>query len=278
MTQSLDELINRVADVYVLPEVCIRLAARLDDPDSSNREIAALIMLDPGLALRLMRVANSAYFGFPAKITSVDQALAVLGRITLARVVLGVSVIGSCDKLRVAPEDLRAHWRHSVLCGLLARRLAAGTGLDGEALFLGGLLHDVGQLVILDATPRDALSVWQEDGQLDPQRVEAVVAEAGFFHWDHALVGEALLRRWGLPELFAVIARWHRAPEQATAFGPEVAVVGLANAMSRYAADDTALSALAAAPAFPVAFAPAQLSEIRQSCEQQLEETLSCFI
>lgn len=275
---SLDEIIS--ADILALPEVYGRLAAKLDDPYASNGELGELITLDPGIATRVLRLANSPFYGLASTVSTVSQAISIIGRVSLAKTVLGVSVISVFDRMAaISRATLRGHWKHSVFCGLLSRAVGRATGasVDGETLFMAGLLHDVGRLVLWQTFGGAMEAATAGHPDADAFVPECAVAdEIARYGWDHATVGGALLRRWQLPEPLVSAVLWHHDPLMASRDQAMVDIVCAANVMAQPDFAGVEGNALVR-PAFP-SLSDDALGEILAACRTQLDETLGYFV
>lgn len=219
--------------LLAIPRVVGEILTLLDDVDSSQQQIAACLARDPALVAIVLRMANSAAFAPSRTVDSVDRALALLGREQVRRLVIAGAVTSATDRL---PEQhllpLEFFWRHSAYCAVIARLLASQTqGASSLAgvVFLGGLLHDLGQLVLFSQAPevtqRAFLDSLGEPGAISPQAAEH--QRLGF---DHAELGGALAEHWGLPHVLCDIMRYHHAPADAPeASAQAVALVHVAN-------------------------------------------------
>lgn len=238
MMAVIRSLLDQAGEIRALPDVYARLVKKLEDPDASDRDLAAIVSLDPVISSRLLRIANGAFYGLQSRVTSIAQAISIIGRTALSHLVLGMAVVGSLDRLTVPRVEFRRHWQHSLLCGLITRRLARTSGYrgDADALFVAGLLHDIGRLLIWHGKPDVAAALW---GKVNPgtRRSEILMAESASLGADHAQVGEALLREWALPPLLVTAARWHHDPGRADAHGTEMNLLHLADLMSHTAAN-----------------------------------------
>ncbi|WP_428565812.1 MAG: HDOD domain-containing protein [Solidesulfovibrio sp. DCME] len=192
------------------PDIYFRLREAIDDPGASAGRIAGIIGDDPSLAARLLRLANSPFYGLARPIDSLARGVMRIGAGELAQLALGVAVV---DRFRDIPScclTMRQIWEHAVGCGALARVLGAHVGgLSQERLFVAGLLHDLGRLVLLRRLPRTmsrAMRLAWERGE------PLVAAERALLGFDHAAVGRALLAQWHLPpELASAVGGHHLA-------------------------------------------------------------------
>ncbi len=203
-------LVAGVSRLLSLPTVCERLVAVVNDPLCSNRDVARIIGEDPGLTARLLRLANSALYGFPAKIDTITRAVTIIGTHQLRDLAVVTGVVDLFDDSGDDALSLDAFWRHSVACGVAARVIATcRREVNVEHYFIAGLLHDVGRLVMATELPDRFPALVAEsaaEGEL-LYRVER--RRLGF---DHTDVGAALLRRWNLPESLAIAVGSHHRP------------------------------------------------------------------
>lgn len=224
-------LVENLTQLISLPELYLRLQKTIDDPDHTREQVAEILGHDPALCARVLRIANSAYYGFPREIEAIDDAVGLVGELELRNLVLATSVVGAMNSVRFSGIDIDQFWEHSLLTGiggrLIARRLA---GINAENLFLGGLLHDIGRLVIYqwDAPLAAAVERQSEERHQLPDQAEREVL--GF---DHAEVGALLLETWSLPQELAEMARCHHQYQLARGDSHYVVLVlALANALA----------------------------------------------
>ena len=233
------DLVEDIRGLVTLPDVYLRISQLIDDPDSSMADIAKVVSQDPSFSLRLLQVANSAMYSFPAAVDTVAKAVTIIGTRQIRSLALSMSVAKSFAGL---PNDLVSmdnFWRHSLLCALAARHLArAARKADPDTLFTAGLLHDVGELILFNRQPeaaRDALlSVL--DG---PEGTAVFEAERDILGFDHSAVGGELARRWNLPTVLVECIEHHHDVARASAHPREVAIVHIANILAQMAEIDS---------------------------------------
>jgi putative nucleotidyltransferase with HDIG domain len=220
--RTISSLEARLERIALLPSVIARLAALDLDSAGATDEIVALVRADPPLALRLMRLANSAGYG-GGGIETIPGAIFRAGAHNLANMILALSVV---EVFVPHTQGQRNLWIHSIQTALAARRFAAlrpDMGLGMEECFLAGLLHDIGRFVIFENRP-------QEMAQLDEAHVasplELVAAERHVCGFDHATLGYEVCRRWNLPESVCEMVRVHHLyGEERVGVPPEVAAL-----------------------------------------------------
>ena len=236
---TIAELVQGVSGLVTLPQVFLRINQLIEDPDSSTSDIARAVSQDPSFTLRLLRVANSPFYGFSSSIDTVAKAIALIGTRQIRNLALSMSVASSFEGLPNELVSMDNFWHHSLYCALIARILARRVKkCDPEALFTAGLLHDIGELLIFSRLPLQAKqSLLLVLDQVDDLPV--YLAEQEVFGFDHAVVGGALALKWGLPPLLTECIAYHHEVAEARLYPREVAVVHLANIIAQMAEIDT---------------------------------------
>lgn len=181
-----------------LPDVYLRLRSVLDDPNSNLADVADVVGNDPATTARLLRIVNSAYFGLGNEIDTVSRAVGMLGTQEVHDLVLAASVAESFDGMSNEIMDMQRFWRQGVRRAIIGRELAVLCNvLDGERLFVAGLLCDIGHLYIYQLAPEQA----QQAIELaQAQGIQLYQAEQALLGTDYAKVGGELMRRWQLPQ------------------------------------------------------------------------------
>lgn len=233
MASTAAELVRQSSGIYALPELNMKLNQKLEDPASTNQQIADIVQLDAGLSASLLKIANSAFYGFPSTISSISQAISIIGRIELADLVLGKSVIQVFSNTPINKKILEKHWKHSLLCGLTARQITKtveNAEQSADSMFVAGLLHDIGKLVIWQELPEQSEMVFE---QFDPKIPDhAFLLEKEIIGFEHAETGSELLKSWKLPQLLIETTRFHHSPDEAPQFTQACRIVSLANKLS----------------------------------------------
>lgn len=224
---SAAELIRDHIDLVSLPEVCLQVQSVADNPRAGADEMGTVISQDPALTARLLKLVNSAYFGFPARVETVSRAVSLVGVRQLRNLALAVSAVELFDRVPAEQVSMVSFWSHSIYCGLLAQQLATACRvLHGERLFVAGLLHDIGRLMIYTHRPDEAERIHR---QVDGSGCELRMAERQVLGYDHAELGGALLQSWQLPESLQMAVAWHHDAARAPSSALEAALVQLAN-------------------------------------------------
>lgn len=192
-----------------LPEVVQDLMNYLQRPEVDVGQVAYRIARDPALAAKLLRVANSSFYGLQRQVATIPDALTVLGLRAARTLIIGAAVVTHFQTLVVAGYDQRAFWLHSAGTALCARALARELGTNMENSFTAGLLHDIGRLILAARLPEKYRSVMAYRAEHDCYPIEAEQEVLGF---DHTQIGAALAVRWKFPAEIAVAIANHHNP------------------------------------------------------------------
>ncbi|MGQ9660299.1 MAG: HDOD domain-containing protein [Thermochromatium sp.] len=210
---TIESLVQGTEHLLAIPRVVGEVLRLLDDPNSPQTAIARQLEQDPALVAILLRLANSAAFAPARTVDSVERAILLLGREPLRRLVIAGAVTQATDHLpKQDMLPLEVFWRHSSYCAVIARLLAEQTAppLAGS-VFLGGLLHDLGQLLLFTQEPQAEHQAFLNSlGAIET--LPPVEAERALLGFDHAQLGGALAEHWGLPESLAACIRYHHEP------------------------------------------------------------------
>lgn len=227
---DVDAMVAGVSNLVSLPQAYFRINEMLNDPHSSAAQIGEIISHDPALTARLLRFVNSPVYAMRKPVDSVSRAATILGMQDLRMLALASSVGGAFRRPPADLVDMSAYWHHSVFTGIVAKQLGKLCQLKSvERLFVAGLLHDVGQLVLAHVAPDALRKVVARLPQYPHHRCQL---EQKLIGCDHAEVGAALIRRWQLPESLWIPVRYHHYPEQAPEFRVESSLVHIANAIA----------------------------------------------
>lgn len=213
MTIHAAELIEGVATLMSLPAAYLNVKRVVEDPRSSTSELAKAIGSDPALTARLLRLVNSPLYGFSSRIETISRALVVLGTQQVHDLALATAVANLFAKVSPNQMDMERFWRESVYCSLSARAIAKLCNLlDSERLFVAGLLHQIGHLVMYQRIPEQAAAARRHSEML---KVSLHQAERELIGCDYAQVGAALMRRWNLSTSLCAAIEHHVEPDRA---------------------------------------------------------------
>ena len=205
---EIDVLVEEIADLQPLPPIAAQVLQLAEGETFSAHELAQAISSDPALTARVLRVANSAYYGFPRRITTIRDAVVLLGFRQIRSTLIATSMMRSMPSYEGI--DAAAFWRYSVTVGLLAELAARLQGAHHDEAFTAGVLHNVGRLALDQARPRDFLRARE---YARDHHVSVHDAERELLGFTDAEVGGALARHWRFPdELTGAIAHHADAP------------------------------------------------------------------
>jgi len=221
-----EELVSKTTDLVSLPDIYIRLKAVVDDPESSMVDVGNVVSQDPALIGRLLKIANSPFFGFPSKIETITRAVSLLGTQQIHDLVLATTVAEAFSGMSSNVVSMEDFWSKSIRCGLMCRQIAMKCNvLDSERLFVEGMLHDIGHLIMYQAVPeasQQALNLWQAE------RRPLHLIEREIIGCDYAQVGAALMQDWHFPPGLIESVRYQNEPAAAEQFPLEVAIMHIA--------------------------------------------------
>ncbi len=225
----LESLLSRIADVPTLPTSVLRVMQMIEDPFCSSSDLAKVIQADPAMAAKVLKLANSSYYGFRQKIGNIPQAVTLLGFATLKNTLLAAVVF---DMFRIAGTgfDLNALWKHSVTTATAAKLIAKRVRYpQSEKAFTAALLHDVGKIILARFLPQALSEI--VDTVLGEQ-MAMYDAEKKVLGLSHPALGAWILGRWGLPSPIVEAVEFHHHPTRAQTSFDLAAIVYLANILA----------------------------------------------
>lgn len=222
---------KKLADLPPLPAIVARIIQTVNNPDTSAEELNRLISMDQGLSSKVLRIVNSAYYGFPKRISTLTQAIVILGYNTVRNLVLGVSAFGLLSQ-KSMPYGLNRtqFWQHcvstAVTAGILAKkRLPAARSVHEEA-FIGGLLHDVGALFLDSYFPVQYAVAMAFAAR---EKRTAREAESIVLGIDHVMVGRRIAEQWNFPPQLVASIGGHHEPARQQEYFELVAIIHAAD-------------------------------------------------
>ena len=192
------------------PQIAIRVLQLTNNEDVSIRQLGDLISSDPSFSSEVLTIANSCFYPNRSPVTSILQAIAILGTNKLKGVCLAVGVRAYLGK-SLHHESFRAIWRHSLACALIAEQLAQETSMNQNTAFTSGILHDIGRLAFVVIRPRKyGALLMTHSGSAN----SVLSLERDLFGLDHCEAGRHLVADWKLPATFEAIVSDHHSPRQ----------------------------------------------------------------
>ena len=274
---SAQELVQSCTSIFTLPEIYFRVREVVDDTNSTMEDLAETLKLDPAISARLLRIVNSPIYGFPKQIDTISRAVSLLGTQAIIDLVTATTVGKTFAGVPIHLMDVSKFWHRSVLCALLAGKIAKSCGIqDSERFFVEGLLRDLGHYVLYQYAPERAQSALIEAGYLDASLAEVEQSNIGC---DFAEVGAELVRSWGMPIQIEQAIRHQLSPDEAGDYVQHASIVHLAGEVVDYEERDPKRRP-AEVPFHPQAmketgFVLTDLPELLRDAQTQLNETLA---
>lgn len=204
-------IVEKEVGLASFPDIYYKIKDVLASPVSSASHMADVVEKDTSLSAKLLKIVNSAFYSFPSKIDSIRRAITIIGTKELGTLAVGISAIEAFKGIPVELTNMKVFWRHSIACGVFSRLL--GTYIDEvstERLFVSGLLHDIGRLVIFRVMPEESAYTLYLSHKLVKPLADIEYEVLGF---DHAEVGSALMEKWKFPSHLVKNVRYHHHPK-----------------------------------------------------------------
>ncbi len=263
---------SKVENINALPTVpgtLRRLSVLIEKPKITLDEISRFVASDPALTTKVLKMVNSAIYGFPGRISSVSHAIMLLGLNVVKGLLLGVSVF------EIMQTSMLGLWDHSVGCAVVTRLIAIKKGLkEPDEVSVAGLLHDIGKVILILEFPGD-----YEAAIKDAQTQGVIISDAEKNHFaeSHANVGGWLAEKWRFPRNLVEIIEYHHKPQLSQTAKMETAIVHLSDIIIRARgvgfAGDNSLPVINAAAFEMLKLTEADIREILKEMENSLGET-----
>jgi HD-like signal output (HDOD) protein len=231
--QPVPFMMDKGLEIPSIPLVLIKIIQTLDADTSSAKELEALILHDPALSARILRLANSAFYSFHTRVKTISHAIALLGMNLVTSLAIGINIFDSFTKgAKSEAAFISKLWTHSCGVGVLVKEIwtrISRNEREGEFAFLCGLLHDLGKVVLFKTYPAHYSSIFAiEKGETDPAISSYEDENYGV---DHAAIGEMLAKQWGFPPELARVIRKHHDPSAMEV--PMISAVMLADMLAK---------------------------------------------
>ncbi len=274
--------LDAIHELPTLSSVVLQLSRMLQDINTCAQDVAEVIQLDQSIVTKMLKLVNSAFFGFSTKVSSVQHALMLLGFNTVRNAVIAIDVINALNtKTKIKGFDISTFWRHAVEVAVISRHLDQATGCHyREDVFTAGIIHDIGKVVMAHYFSDRFQAVWET---MHREKVNFRDAEHRHFPLNHAEIGAELARRWHLPELMRKIIGWHHSSAKNASVENLVHIVHAADALDHVfletgsPTEDWPISAVARKLLRQQIrsadqWIPGLKNEIRQACQMLMEE------
>jgi HD-like signal output (HDOD) protein len=238
-TNKIATLLAGIDTIPTLPAIVGRVTATIACPKSSARDLTEIIAPDQALMLKILKIANSAFYGRVRKVGTLDQALMALGFDEVRNLVVSTAVFNSFRRLKATPLfDPGKFWEHAFVCGLAGRIIAKKSALSDGELFVTGLIHDIGKLAICMVLPQEFAMILELSGN---SNLKTSSAELQILGITHAEMGAQLLKRWMLPQDLIDAVGYHHRPAAAPVPTAYPIVTHLADLLAHYVTAKDAL-------------------------------------
>ncbi|MEH6648444.1 MAG: HDOD domain-containing protein [Motiliproteus sp.] len=220
------ELIDGIDQLVSLPDVVIRVNELIESDTSTIEEIGEVINHDPALSAQLLKLVNSAFYGFPSQVDSIARAINLIGTLELRSLIFASSAAEVFNNISTDLIDMNSFWHRSVYSGLIAKKLASITHrTKGETQFLTGLFHDIGRLILLTQLPKEYEELLEASRARD---AKLEVLEHEWLGFSASELGAELLEHWHLPARLWVPVKYQHNPEASDSFVNECHLLNLA--------------------------------------------------
>lgn len=211
LSPRLSELLDKISMLPAMPTTTQKLLEILNNPSAGAKELSKAITLDPAVTAQVLRLANSAYYGQGGKVSDVTKAVILIGFAEISHALMALS-LASLFVRKDAPEiiDRAAFWEHALSCSVIAGQMVRPAGVgDPHQVLVAGLLHDLGKLVMAYYMPEEYAGILRRAAA---ERCAIRDIEREVLGNNHALLGEAIARRWKLPVEISRCIRYHHVP------------------------------------------------------------------
>ncbi|OGQ86366.1 MAG: HD family phosphohydrolase [Deltaproteobacteria bacterium RIFOXYD12_FULL_56_24] len=219
------KMLREIKNLPTLPGIVAKLGKMAEDPDTTTEQMGRVISKDHILATKLLRLVNSAFYGFPQRISSLNSAIILLGFNVIKSLIISASIFEVMEA-----QDVEL-WEHSLGCAVVCNVLARHLGVkDPEEISTAGLIHDIGKVAIKMELPREYEMITDLSQEKKISRLEA---EREILGLDHAEVGSWLAKSWNLPNKLVEPIACHHDPQLAREEQMASAIVHFGNIMIR---------------------------------------------
>ena len=221
---------DQIDALPALPATVTRVLATTSNPESSANDLMQVILPDQTMCATILKIANSAAFGIPKEVNTIERALMVLGFDEIRNIIIGKAIFASFPKLnKESLQGVGVFWEHAFTCGLMSKIIGEHYNFSQSELFISGLIHDIGKLVMLMAYPTSYPILEEHSLSSHFQAMGSEFEQYGTRHDD---VGLELAKRWALPEQLASAIGYHHKPNQAPHFKQHPMIVQVADILS----------------------------------------------
>lgn len=229
-SQKMDKILQGVKQLPPMPQTVEKVMQLLSDQKSSTQEISKIISLDQSLAAQILRLCNSPYYGLSKEITSITQAIVLLGHATLR------NLVTASFAHTIANKPLKGYmlqkgelWKHSIACAFGSEHIARSKAKSmKDTAFTAGLIHDIGKVVLDSYVDEEYDQIFQLTRE---RNMPFMLVEKEILGFDHAEIGAKIAEQWRLPAELVEVIRFHHQPELARHNEKLTAIVHITDAL-----------------------------------------------
>ena len=227
----MDNILKELSDLPSLPAIVSQLIELLNDPEANVKDLQTIISHDQALTAKILRLANSAYYGFSRRISTITEAVIILGFATIKSLAFAASAFKMFNS-RFEGYTLNKgdFWKHSLVSALSARIIAHRIKYrELEVAFIAGLMHDIGKMVLSRYVKNSFMEIMR---QVTVDKKNFAEAERSVLGFDHAAIGGKVAQKWNLPKTFHEVITYHHQPELSKEEKPLTAIVHVADSLA----------------------------------------------
>jgi len=224
--------LGHIDELPTIPQILLRLNSALANPKTCAKDVADLIEQDQVLTTRILKLVNAAFYGYSRKVTTLTQAVVIVGFREIKNLVLAsktFDIFKACGKKTEGIFDVNKLWKHSAACAAISKKIGEKIGYeDIESLLVAGLIHDIGKVVeikcLWDYMPK-VFSIMKE------KNISMDNAEREVFNITHAEIGKVLTDMWDFPPMLEEVVAYHHNPHLSANYPKETAIIHIANGL-----------------------------------------------
>lgn len=265
--ERLNHIVSKVNDMPVLPSRINKIIAITEDPDSTIEDLEKEILLDQSLTSKILKLANSAYYGYPRKINTVSQATILLGFQTVKSMALASTMSKfMAQELKGYALEENDLWTQSQTCAIISRHIAKDIQFPSpETAYIAGLLRDIGKTILSYYVEQEYNAIVNK---VEYGHISFLEAEKEILGFNHAQVGKEIAAKWNFPDELVEAIGLHHSPEKAIINPMLVSIIHVADAITMMMGISIGADGLA------YNFSPFALETLELSAEK-LEEYIS---
>jgi HD-like signal output (HDOD) protein len=223
MSFDIETIVNDSTKLFSLPTIIHKINQVVNDPETTFQDVAEVISQDVSLTARLLKIANSSFFGFSERVDTITHAVSVIGSDQLRDLALGTYVIDAFKGMNHSSISMESFWKHSIAAGIASRIIAVYKRTENpERLYIAGMLHEVGRLIIFANFEKEVEKILEVYGENEELLCDI---EKKQFGWNHAYLGAEFLKSWNLSESQIEAVKFHLNPLEGQSYQNETAII-----------------------------------------------------